>query len=58
MYSVKKRGPDGRFITEKDPTALVDFYQAEELLHIIAVFPIFFSLFMDKVRGGAAGCSL
>jgi hypothetical protein len=38
-----------KFITKKDPEALVEFYEAEELLHIIAVHPIFFSLFMNKV---------
>jgi hypothetical protein len=37
------------FITKKDPEALVEFYEAEELLHIIAVHPIFFDLFMCKV---------
>jgi hypothetical protein len=37
------------FITKKDPAALAEFYQAEELLHIIAVHPIFFRIFMDKV---------
>ena len=33
------------FITKKDPEALVEFYEAEELLHIIAVLPPFFDLF-------------
>jgi hypothetical protein len=37
------------FITKKDPEALTEFYEAEELLHIIAVHPIFFDLFMSKV---------
>lgn len=37
------------FETEKDPDALADFYQAEDLLRIIAIHPFFFSLFMDKV---------
>jgi len=37
------------FVTKKDPEALVEFYEAEELLHIIAVHPIFFDLFMSKV---------
>jgi hypothetical protein len=37
------------FKTKKGPEALAEFYQAEELLHIIAVHPIFFRLFMDKV---------
>ena len=39
-----------RFITDKNVDAVKDFYQAEELLHIIAVFPVFFDLFMNKVR--------
>jgi hypothetical protein len=38
-----------KFVTKKDPEAIVDFYQAEELLNIIAVHPIFFNLFMNKV---------
>jgi hypothetical protein len=38
-----------KFITKKNPEALCEFYEAEELLHIIAVHPIFFSLFMNKV---------
>jgi hypothetical protein len=37
------------FITKKNPEALTEFYEAEELLHIIAVHPIFFNLFMNKV---------
>merc|ERR1719235_2252785 len=37
------------FTTKCDPEALVEFYEAEELLHIIAVHPIFFDLFMSKV---------
>jgi hypothetical protein len=37
------------FITKADPEALVEFYEAEELLHIIAVFPPFFDLFMGRV---------
>jgi hypothetical protein len=40
---------EGSFKTKKNPAALAEFYQAEELLHIIAVHPIFFRLFMDKV---------
>jgi hypothetical protein len=40
---------DESFITKVDPEALVEFYEAEELLHIIAVHPIFFDLFMSKV---------
>ena len=38
-----------RFITKCDPEALVEFYEAEELLHIIAVFNPFFDLFMSRV---------
>ena len=41
---------DGRFITEKDPEALVDFYSAEELLKIIAILPIFFDFVMGGVE--------
>jgi hypothetical protein len=37
------------FTTKCDPEALTEFYEAEELLHIIAVFPPFFDLFMSKV---------
>lgn len=40
---------EGSFKTRKPPEALAEFYQAEELLHIIAVHPLFFRLFMDKV---------
>jgi len=40
---------EGKFITDKNVDAVKDFYQAEELLHIIAVFPVFFDLFMNKV---------
>lgn len=38
-----------KYTTKKDPEALSDFYQAEELLRIIAINPIFFNLFMNKV---------
>jgi hypothetical protein len=38
-----------KFITKKNPEALTEFYEAEELLHIIAMHPIFFSVFMNKV---------
>jgi hypothetical protein len=38
-----------KFVTKKSPEALSEFYEAEELLHIIAVHPIFFNLFMNKV---------
>jgi len=37
------------FITKCNPESLVEFYEAEELLHIIAVFDPFFNLFMSKV---------
>lgn len=39
----------GSFITAKDPDALAEFYQAEDLLRIIAVFPFMFDIVMDKV---------
>jgi hypothetical protein len=38
-----------KFVTTKSAEALTEFYEAEELLHIIAVHPIFFNLFMAKV---------
>jgi hypothetical protein len=37
------------FTTKCDPEKLVEFYEAEELLHIIAVHPFFFDLFMSRV---------
>merc|ERR1719401_2239416 len=40
---------DQRFVTTKDPDALAEFYQAEDLLRIIAVIPPMFSFFMNKV---------
>lgn len=39
----------GSFITKKDPEDIAEFYQAEDLLKIIAMHPFFFSLFMGKV---------
>lgn len=39
----------GKFITDKSPDDLAEFYQAEDLLKIIAVHPFFFNLFMNKV---------
>jgi hypothetical protein len=42
----------GSFITNKDPDAIAEFYQAEDLLKIIAMHPFFFKLFMDKVEVG------
>ena len=44
----------GSFITEKDLDALAEFYQAEDLLKIIAIHPILFNFFMDKVDPDAA----
>lgn len=38
-----------KFTTRKDPDDLSEFYQAEDLLKIIAVHPFFFNLFMNKV---------
>lgn len=40
----------GSFVTTKDLDALAEFYQAEDLLKIIAIHPIFFELFMNKVN--------
>jgi hypothetical protein len=40
------------FETNKDADAIADFYQAEDLLKIIAMHPFFFGLFMDKVVVG------
>jgi len=40
---------EGKFTTKQDPEDLVEFYQAEELLKIIAMHPFFFDLFMNKV---------
>jgi len=42
----------GSFQTDKDADAIADFYQAEDLLKIIAMHPFFFGLFMDKVVVG------
>lgn len=39
----------GSFITKKDPDDIAEFYQAEDLLRIIALHPILFKLFMGKV---------
>lgn len=38
-----------KFRTKKDPDDLAEFYQAEDLLKIIAIHPFFFNLFMNKV---------
>lgn len=45
---------NGKFVTEKEPDDLAEFYQAEDLLKIIAVHPIFFNLFMNKVQASDA----
>lgn len=42
----------GSFQTDKDADAIADFYQAEDLLKIIAMHPFFFRIFMDKVVVG------
>jgi len=42
----------GSFITDKNPDDIAEFYQAEDLLKIIAIHPFMFSLFMDKVKVG------
>lgn len=39
----------GKFVTTKDTDDLAEFYQAEDLLRIIAVFTFTFNLFMNKV---------
>lgn len=39
----------GCFTTDKDPHDIAEFYQAEDLLKIVAIHPILFNLFMDKV---------
>jgi hypothetical protein len=44
----------GSFITKKDPDAIAELYQAEDLLKIIAMHPFFLKLFMDKVQVGEA----
>lgn len=51
----------GSFITNKDPAeypdladALAEFYQAEDLLKIIAIHPIIFDIFMNKVEPDAS----
>jgi hypothetical protein len=44
----------GSFITEKDPDALAEFYQAEDLLKIIAIHPMIFDIFMNKVEPDAS----
>eukprot|EP00930_Biecheleria_cincta_P053867 TRINITY_DN3965_c0_g1_i1.p1 TRINITY_DN3965_c0_g1~~TRINITY_DN3965_c0_g1_i1.p1 ORF type:complete len:386 (+),score=61.93 TRINITY_DN3965_c0_g1_i1:89-1246(+) len=40
----------GTFITDKDPNDLAEFYSAEDLLKIIAMHPILFDFFMNKVQ--------
>jgi hypothetical protein len=40
------------YVTKKSPDDIVELYQAEDLLKIIAGHPIFFKLFMDKVVVG------
>jgi hypothetical protein len=42
----------GSFVTNKSADDLAEFYQAEDLLKIIAGHQIFFKLFMDKVVVG------
>lgn len=41
---------DGRFITHKEPEHIAEFYQAEDLLKIIAIFPFIFEMVMNKVE--------
>merc|ERR1719401_1537113 len=45
------------FITDKNPDDIAEFYQAEDLLKIIAFHPFLFKLFMDKVVVGEAPAS-
>jgi len=40
---------NGSFITEKDADSISEFYQAEDLLKIIAIFPFMFDQVMNKV---------
>merc|ERR1719486_284066 len=42
----------GSFKTRKNPDDIAGFYQAEDLLKVIAGHPVFFKLFMDKVVVG------
>jgi len=42
----------GSFTTRKDPDDIAEFYQAEDLLKVVAGHPFFFRLFMDKVVVG------
>lgn len=50
LYGSGKNTFDGRFIVRgKDTDALVEFYQAEELLHVMGIHPIIFELIMGRV---------
>lgn len=40
---------ESKFITTKDPGPIAEFYQAEDLLRIIAIHPFLFDLFMNQV---------
>lgn len=40
---------NGSFVTEKDPDSIAEFYQAEDLLKIISIFPFIFEQVMNKV---------
>jgi len=42
----------GSFVTDKDPDAIAELYQAEDLLKLIAIHPFMFSMFMDRVKVG------
>jgi len=50
LFGESKSFFNGSFITNKDPDDLAEFYQAEELLKIIAIHPILFEFFMNKVE--------
>jgi len=45
---------EGRYVTKKDSDDIAEFYQAEDLLRIIAIWPFFFDLFMNKVEPDVA----
>eukprot|EP00966_Prymnesium_polylepis_P122532 2832933-Prymnesium_polylepis.1 len=44
---------DGKFVTSKDPDAVAEFYQAEDLLQIISIHPFIFNIVMGQVEADA-----
>jgi len=50
IYGEEKNFFRGTFVTGKNPDDLAEFYQAEDLLKIIAIHPILFNFFMNKVE--------